>query len=138
MNRYGIEDITLGMTESFETEITPDMLEKFRDITGDINPLHNDENYALQRGYSGRVVYGMLAASLYSTLAGVYLPGERCLLHEVNTKFKKPVFIGDTLTVSGTVKELNAEFNRITIDARITNQNGTVVNRATINAGIID
>lgn len=138
MNRYGIEDITLGMTESFETEITPDMLEKFRDITGDINPLHNDEDYALQRGYSGRVVYGMLAASLYSTLAGVYLPGERCLLHEVNTKFKKPVFIGDTLTVSGTVKELNAEFNRITIDARITNQNGTVVNRATINAGIID
>lgn len=138
MNRYSIEDITLGMTESFNTTVTPEMLDKFRDITGDINPLHNDESYALERGYSGRVVYGMLAASLYSTLAGVYLPGERCLLHEVDTKFKKPVFIGDTLTVSGTVKEINPEFRRITIDARITNQNGTVVNRASINAGIID
>ena len=76
------------------------MLEKFRDITSDVNPLHNDEAYAKERGYGGRVVFGMLCAGFYSTLAGVYLPGEHCLLHEVETKFKKPVFIGDTLTVS--------------------------------------
>ena len=40
----------------------------------------------------------MLGASFFSTLAGVYLPGEHCLLHGVECKFAKPIFIGDTLT----------------------------------------
>lgn len=138
MNRYSLGDLALGHKESFTTEITAEMLEKFRDITGDISPLHNDESYAAERGYPSRVVYGMLVASLYSTLAGVYLPGERCLLHEVDAKFKKPVFVGDTLAVSGAISEINEAFSRIIVDARITNQNGETVNRAKIVAGIID
>lgn len=137
MNRYSLEDINVGMTESFERTISAEMLEKFRDITGDINPLHNDKDYAHERGYGGRVVYGMLVASLYSTLAGVYLPGEKSLLHEVNTKFKRPVFIGDVLTVSGKVTEVNDTFSRIVIDARIVNQKGETVNRGSITAGVL-
>lgn len=137
MNRYSLADLKEGHAESFKAVVTADMLSKFRDITGDINPLHNDDTFAAARGYSGRVVYGMLVASLYSTLAGVYLPGERCLLHEVDAKFKKPVFIGDELTVSGKISEINETFSRLEIDARITNQNGETVNRAKIIAGII-
>ena len=137
MNRYSLADLKTGHAESFTAVITAEMLTKFRDITGDINPLHNDEAFAAERGYPSRVVYGMLVASLYSTLAGVYLPGERCLLHEVDAKFKKPVFIGDELTVSGTISEINETFSRLEIDARVTNQNGETVNRAKIIAGII-
>ncbi|MEG2083704.1 MAG: MaoC family dehydratase [Oscillospiraceae bacterium] len=128
----------IGHTESFSATVSSEMLKNFRELSGDINPLHNDENYARSRGYVGRVVFGMLVASLYSTLAGVYLPGERCLLHEVNIKFKKPVFVGDTLTVSGTVADVSETFSRIEIDARIVNQCGETVNRARIIAGIID
>lgn len=138
MNRYSLGELAVGHAESFKTAVSADMLDKFREITGDINPLHNDEAYAAARGYRGRVVYGMLAASLYSTLAGVYLPGERCLLHEVDAKFKKPVFIGDELTVSGRITDINETFARLEIDARITNQNGETVNRAKIIAGVIE
>lgn len=136
MNHYKNGELSVGHTESFVVTVTAEMLTRFRDISGDINPLHNDEAHAKQKGYGGRVVFGMLVASFYSTLAGVYLPGEHCLLHEVSTKFKKPVFIGDTLKVIGKITDVNVDFRRIEIDAKITNQDNVTVNKAKIIAGI--
>ncbi len=75
-------------------------------------------------------------AGLFSTLAGVYLPGASCLLHSVEAKFAKPVFIGDTLTVSGTITEVNPAFATVTIKAAITNQHGVKVTRGIIKAGV--
>ncbi|MDD3428607.1 MAG: MaoC family dehydratase, partial [Oscillospiraceae bacterium] len=108
----------------------------FYDITQDDSPIHMDAAYAEKRGYPGRVCYGMLQASFFSTLAGVYLPGEHCLLHSVESKFVKPVFIGDVLTVSGKVTEVNTDFNVITIKAQIVNQKGEKVCRGVISAGV--
>ena len=103
MNHYTLAEMTPGLTEEFTVTVTPEMMDAFRAITGDVSPIHIDADYARGRGFPGRVVYGMLGASFFSTLAGVYLPGEHCLLHGVECKFAKPIFIGDTLTVKGTV-----------------------------------
>lgn len=46
MNKYTYDEINLGQEESFSVTVTESMMEKFRDITGDINPLHNDELFA--------------------------------------------------------------------------------------------
>ena len=100
MNHYTLAEMTPGLTEEFTVTVTPEMMDAFRAITGDVSPIHIDADYARGRGFPGRVVYGMLGASFFSTLAGVYLPGEHCLLHGVECKFAKPIFIGDTLTVT--------------------------------------
>lgn len=136
MNHYRLADLTLGVTESFTVTITEEMMAQFYAITGDNSPIHMDADYAAGRGYPGRVVYGMLGASFLSTLAGVYLPGEHCLLHGVDLKFAKPIFIGDTLTVTGVVDEVNDTFREITIKASIVNQGGKKVTRAVIRAGV--
>ena len=136
MNHYRLADLTPGVTESFTVTITEEMMAQFYAITGDNSPIHMDADYAAGRGYPGRVVYGMLGASFFSTLAGVYLPGEHCLLHGVDLKFAKPIFIGDTLTVTGVVDEVNDTFREITIKASIVNQDGKKVTRAVIRAGV--
>ena len=136
MNHYRLADLTPGVTESFTVTITEEMMAQFYAITGDNSPIHMDADYAAGRGYPGRVVYGMLGASFLSTLAGVYLPGEHCLLHGVDLKFAKPIFIGDTLTVTGVVDEVNDTFREITIKASIVNQHGKKVTRAVIRAGV--
>ncbi|MEG0911673.1 MAG: MaoC family dehydratase [Ruthenibacterium sp.] len=136
MNSYTLKNLAVGTTETFETTVTAEKMELFYKLTADDSPIHRDENYAKARGYAGRVVYGMLSGSLFSTLAGVYLPGEHCLLHSVECKFVKPVFIGDTLTVTGTVTEVNETFGEITIKAQITNQNGQKVTRGILKAGV--
>ena len=136
MNHYRLADLTPGVAESFTVTITEEMMAQFYAITGDNSPIHMDADYAAGRGYPGRVVYGMLGASFLSTLAGVYLPGEHCLLHGVDLKFAKPIFIGDTLTVTGVVDEVNDTFREITSKASIVNQDGKKVTRAVIRAGV--
>lgn len=80
MNDYTISDISIGMKESFFVSITDSMMHKFLDITSDENPLHLNEDFARQRGFNNKVVYGMLTASMISTLGGCYLPGRNCLI----------------------------------------------------------
>ena len=136
MNHYTLADLKPGVTESFTVTVTEEMMDKFYAITGDNSPIHMDADYAAGRGYPGRVVYGMLGASFLSTLAGVYLPGEHCLLHGMELKFAKPIFIGDTLTITGVVDEVNETFGEITIKAAIVNQHGKKVTRAVVKAGV--
>ncbi len=130
MNEYRYEEIETGHKESFTVTVTEEMMDSFRTMTGDINPLHNDEEYAGSKGHPGRVVYGMLTASLLSTLAGVYLPGKRSLIQEVKIKFAKPVYIGDTLTVEGVVEEKHDVYSLLMLKVTIRNQNGEKVCRA--------
>ncbi len=136
MNRYRLCDLSVGHTESFTLTLTQDMMDAFCAATGDVSPIHMSDAAAAARGHKGRVVYGMLCAGLFSTLAGVHLPGETCLLHSVNTKFAKPVYVGDVLTVTGTVQEINTTFSAITIKAHITNQAGEKVTKGVIQAGV--
>ncbi|MEE0800194.1 MAG: MaoC family dehydratase [Gemmiger sp.] len=136
MNHYTLADMQPGLTESFTVTITEEMMDRFAAITGDVSPIHMDADYARGRGYPGRVVYGMLAASFFSTLAGVYLPGEHCLLHSVDCRFAKPIFIGDTLTVTGTVVNVSEAVAEAEIKAVITNQDGKRVTRGIVKAGL--
>ena len=132
MNNYTFDELTVGMTESFKVSITEAMLDAFKGITGDVNPLHNDEEFAKAKGHPGRVAYGMLTASFLSTLAGVYIPGERSLIQQVETKFAKPVYIGDELTVTGEIVELVESVQRLELKVTITNQDGKKVLRGTM------
>lgn len=137
MNEYTFDKLNIGVEESFSVQVTSEMLDKFHDITADINPLHNSSEYAVKMGYSDRVVYGMLTASFLSTLAGVYLPGKYSLIQGVETDFAKPVFIGDTLTVKGVVKELNESVEQMVMKVTITNQDGVKVLRGRMKIGFL-
>lgn len=137
MNTYTYDEIKIGMAERFTVTVNDDMMAAFRAITGDDNPLHCDTAYATGKGYDGRVVYGMLVSSFYSTLAGMYLPGKNSLLHSVESKMVKPVYVGDTLTVQGEVTEKMDTFRFIIVKARIVNQRNEAVSRAKIQVGVL-
>ena len=65
-NEYIYEDIAIGMNACFTVTVTPEQMAMFRDMSGDVNPLHNDEAYAKSLGYPDRVSFGMLSASFLS------------------------------------------------------------------------
>ena len=138
MKAYLYEEIQVGQEEHFEVTVTKTMLEQFLAITGDVNPLHNDEAYAKKQGHPDKVAFGMLTASYLSTLAGVYLPGKYSLIHEVEVKFAKPVYAGDVLKVSGTVTEKNDTFRLFWMKVTITNQKGEKVLRGKMRVGVLN
>ena len=139
MNEYKFKDIKIGMKEKFQVSITEDMVDSFCKITGDINPLHNDLEYAKSKGYKEKIVYGMLTASFLSTLAGVYIPGKYSLIHSVEILFKKPVLISSNpLTIKGKVIEINEEFKQFTIKFEILNNKQEKVVRGKMKVGVIN
>lgn len=137
MNKYTYEEINIGLKESFSVEITEAMRDKFRDITGDVNPLHNDIEYAKEKGHDKCVAFGMMTASFLSTLAGVYLPGERSLIQKTEVNFRKPVYIGDTITVTGEVADKNDTFNILELKITITNQDNVKVVKGSMTVAVM-
>lgn len=140
MNEYTFDECYIGMEVSFNKVITADMMEKFQDLTGDDNPLHNDDSFAFNISdgkYTERVCYGMLTASFLSTLVGVYLPGKYCIIHSVNIDFVKPVFIGDYLKIEGKIKDKSDAVRQLSIKLTIKNQADDKVLRGTLKVGVM-
>lgn len=138
MKEYTYQEVEVGLEESFQVTITENMMEQFLQITGDENPLHRDAEYARTRNYTDKVVYGMLSASFYSTLAGMHLPGKYSLIHSMESKFLRPVYVGDTLTVSGTVKEKEDAYQMLILALLIKNQKGEKVSKGTMQIKVLD
>lgn len=69
MNHYTFQDLSIGMVESFQVVVTQENHEMFLKLSGDVDPLHTDQAYALQEGYRGCLCYRMCTASFYSTLS---------------------------------------------------------------------
>lgn len=135
MNEWKYEDIPIGYTQEFTKEITPEMEDAFRKMSGDDNPMHREDAFAVSVSggrYRQHVVFGMLTASFYSTLAGMYIPGKYSLLHSMELKFLKPVYVGDVLTIKGTVKEKQDDFHLLMVKGEIKNQSGKSVSKAEI------
>jgi len=137
MNRYTYEELEVGMEASFERTVTQEMQDEFCRITGDENPLHLSDEFAVSKGYEKRVVYGLLSSSFYSALAGMYLPGERSLVHSIEIKFQKPVYIGDRLEIAGKVIEKNDTYRLIKVKAYMKNALGEKVSKALIQVGVL-
>ena len=97
------DDIKLNDSAFFERLITKDDLIKFADISGDYNPLHLDEKYALGTVFKNKIAHGMFLGALVSRLVGMELPGKRALLIKECLEFKKPARIGEKILVTGRV-----------------------------------
>lgn len=132
LNEYTLNSLKVGLEEEFEVTIEKFMVKLFLQLTGDTNPLHCEPAYAKENNFPDIVVYGMLTSSFYSKLVGVYLPGKYCLLQECQINYRKPVYIGDHLTVKGVIREIQKEIRRVTVKAQIINQNNEKVSDAKI------
>ena len=121
-SEYSFEDIEIGLKKNFSVNISELMLDNFAKLCGDYNPLHTDENYASKTPFKKRVCQGMLLASFFSRLVGMYLPGKRALYFSQSLNFKHPCFINDKISVGGKVLDKSIATRIITLKTSIYNQ----------------
>jgi len=113
---YYIDDLKPGMSESFAKTVTEADIQKFGEVSGDMNPAHFDEEWARTTMFKGRIAHGVLSASYISTVLGMKMPGPGTIFMSLTTRFKAPVRIGDTVTATCTVREVVAEKRRVVFD----------------------
>lgn len=73
------------------------------------------------------IAHGMWGASLISTLLGTKLPGPGAIYLDQSLHFLHPVVVGDTITVTVTIKAMEASKHRVSFECQCTNQRGEIV-----------
>jgi acyl dehydratase len=121
------EEIQIGESASFSKTITEADIILFAGISGDFNPLHMNEEYAKTTIFGKRIAHGGLAASLLAPVLGNQLPGLGTVALETVTKFRKPTYIGDTITCTVQVVSKNTRMQSVTMKILWTNQREEVI-----------
>ena len=127
LSKYTFDEIEIGLTKQFQITITESMVDDFAKLSGDFNPLHTDNEYAISSGFHGKVCHGMLLGSFFSRLIGMYLPGKHALHFSQSLKFVNPCIINEKVTVKGEVLDKSAASKIITIKTTITNASKKII-----------
>jgi acyl dehydratase len=126
-----IQGLTVGETFKVSRKFTERDMENFADITRDYNPIHFDEGFVAAKNLKGRICHGLLVGSLLTEIGGQI----GWLASEMNFRFKKPVYFGDTIDCSLTITKIDGR-NRARAEVIYRNQDGTVVLEAEL-AGVL-
>ena len=121
------DEIAIGDSASLSRSLSKDDIALFAVMSGDVNPAHLDEPYAESSMFHRIIGHGMWGGSLISTVLGTRLPGPGTIYLGQDLSFRKPVGLGDTITVTVTAKEKRPEKHIVVFDCRCVNQKGEEV-----------
>ncbi len=122
------DEIQIGQSASVTRTLTMQDIQLFGAVSGDFNPTHFDEAYAAQALKHHKVVgHSMWAGTLISAILGDELPGPGTVYKGQELNFHRAVELGDTITMTITVKEKIAEGHVVIFDCRCVNQAGELV-----------
>lgn len=121
------EEIKIGDTASINRTLTNADIDLFAVVSGDVNPAHVDADYARSDMFHKVIAHGMWGGALISTVLGTELPGPGTVYVNQSLNFRKPVAIGDTVTVTAKVIEKIEKGHRVILDCNVTNQHDEIV-----------
>lgn len=120
-------ELEVDMSARLSRTVTETDVVLFAGITGDFNPVHIDEEAAKASRFGGRIAHGMLTAGHVSAVLATRLPGPGSIYLEQSLRFTRPVRIGDTVTSTVTITEIDEARRRVRLRTTCTLQDGTVV-----------
>jgi len=117
-----IAGLTPGTTFTVTRTFSESQVEQFADMTRDYNPIHFDSRFVAVKGLKARICHGLLVGSMVTEVGGQI----GWLASGINFRFKRPVYMGETITCTVTITEVD-EKGRARADAVFINQDGDVV-----------
>jgi acyl dehydratase len=96
--------------EKIELKVTPDpyVTVRYAGASGDFNPIHIDEAFAQQVGLPGRILHGLWTMAQVAR-AHTEAAGGPDKLRSLSVQFRGMGVLGEEITVSGTVREVNGD-----------------------------
>ena len=118
------DEIGPGDRACLTRTLTPEDIQLFAVVTGDVNPAHVDPEYAATDIFHKVIAHGMWGSGLISAVLGTELPGPGTIYLEQELRFRNPVTLGDTITATVIVTAKDDRRHCLTFDCRCTNQHG--------------
>jgi len=101
------EDLATDMSAAVSKLITERDVQTFAEVSTDTNPIHLSDEFAAGTRFKRRIAQGLLTASLISAVLGTKLPGPGAIYVSQNLKFTAPVYLGDVVTATVTLANLD-------------------------------
>jgi len=125
----------VGMEVSFSKTVGEYDVYAFSGISGDFSPNHVDHEYMSKTPYGQRIAQGVLTMALMSTCSSKLIeslgnPPTVSYGYD-RVRFIKPVFIGDTLTVTYRVASVEDDGYKCSSAITVENQRAETVSVAT-------
>ena len=121
------DEIHIGDTSSLVRTLRAEDIQLFAIMSGDMNPAVTDAEFSHSGMFREVIAHGMWSASLISTTLGTQFPGPGTILIDQALHFARPVTLGDTITVTVTVKQKFDHNHHIIFDCDCINQEGLQV-----------
>jgi phosphotransacetylase/acyl dehydratase len=121
------EEIQIGDTATGSRTLSADDLSLFAIVSGNINPRNLDDDFEREGGVKGPVAPSLWGATVISAVLGNQLPGPGTAYRSQGLQFSLPVYVGDTLTATVTVREKRAADQTVVLECRGVNQHGKLV-----------
>lgn len=99
-------ELSVGQTASISKQITSEDVLAFAALSMDDNPIHVDEEAGKASIFKQRIAHGYYVASFISAVIARDLPGPGSIYLGQELAFRRPVYLGDTVTATVTVSEL--------------------------------
>ena len=123
---HSLDSLHEGLVERFVFKPTDKMMQSFVEISGDVNPMHTDVNFATSRGFDGVLVYGGILIAQISRMVGMHLPGRDALWSSLNIHFARPLLVGQTAELEARVEHISEATSSIELTFKITSQGKTL------------
>ena len=94
-------------------KVTPDVYYSFQRCSNDFNPLHTDKMYAIEKGFTGQVMYGNILNTFISHFVGMLLPSRDVMILSQDISFHKPVYIDEDSLLEASVETVSEAVNTI-------------------------
>ncbi|UZE97812.1 MaoC/PaaZ C-terminal domain-containing protein [Alkalimarinus alittae] len=120
------DELNIGDSATYTRTLTEEELVLFAAVSGDVNPVHLDKEYASKSLFKERIAHGMWSGALISASLATVIPGPGTVYLEQSLNFKRPVKLEDTLTVKLTVLR-KEDRNRVVFDCEVINQDSDIV-----------
>ncbi|MEC5163332.1 MULTISPECIES: MaoC/PaaZ C-terminal domain-containing protein [unclassified Janthinobacterium] len=118
-----------GMRARAERTLSEADLADYAALTGDCNPLHHSDDWAVAHGFAGRLVPPPLLASLFSDLLGTRLPGRGTGWMKQALRFVAPAYVGERITAEVEIVRLRADKDLVNLSSVLTGADGRTICR---------
>ena len=103
----------------------------------DENPLHTNESFAIEKGFSEKVMHGNILNGFISHFIGECLPVKNVIIHAQEINFLKPVFLHNTLKMRAEVDGFYESVQTVEFKYTFVNEQQIKVARGKISIGLL-
>ena len=110
---------SLAAGDQVSLAVTPDryVTVRYAGASGDFNPIHIDEQFALEVGLPGRILHGLWSMAQVARAVGAAAGDDPAALKSLSVKFRGMGAIGEEIVVCGTVGDVSGGVATVKLDA---------------------